>query len=123
MTRLAGLAFVAATLLAPSFAAAQEKNPVVVFDTSLGKITVELFADKAPLTTKNILQYVEDKHYDGVIFHRVISDFMIQGGGFTADMREKPTRESIKNESSNGLSNKRGTLAMARTPDPHSASA
>lgn len=102
---------------------AQDKNPVIVIDTSKGKIECELFADKAPITVKNILQYVADKQYDGVIFHRVIEDFMIQGGGMDADMREKQTREPIMNESKNGVSNARGTLAMARTNAPHSASA
>jgi len=103
----------------PAFA----QNPIIVIDTSKGKIECELFADKAPETVKNILKYVEDKHYDGVIFHRVIPNFMIQAGGMDADMREKPTRPPIKNESANGLTNTRGTLAMARTPNPHSASA
>jgi cyclophilin family peptidyl-prolyl cis-trans isomerase len=102
---------------------AQQKNPVVVMETSMGKIKVELFADKAPITVKNILQYVDDKFYDGTIFHRVIPTFMIQGGGFEAGMKEKRTRDPIKNESSNGLSNVKGTLAMARTPEPDSASA
>jgi cyclophilin family peptidyl-prolyl cis-trans isomerase len=101
----------------------QDKNPVVVMETSKGTIKIELFANKAPLTVKNFLQYVEDKHYDGVIFHRVISDFMIQGGGFNTDMKEKPTRPAIKNESDNGLANLRGTLAMARTNKPDSATA
>ena len=107
-----------------STASAQDnKNPAVVLDTSAGKIVVELFADKAPGTVKNFLQYVDDKHYDGVVFHRVIPKFMIQTGGFEPGMRERKTRESIKNESDNGLKNERGTLAMARTPNPHSASA
>jgi peptidyl-prolyl cis-trans isomerase B (cyclophilin B) len=121
MRRFACLGVLAGWLLAANGAFAQ--NPIIVIDTSKGKIECELFADKAPNTVKNILQYVEDKHYDGVIFHRVISDFMIQGGGFDADMKERKTRDSIKNESTNGLSNVRGALAMARTPDPHSASA
>lgn len=99
----------------------QEKNTVVILDTSHGKITVELFTDKAPITVKNFLQYVDDKHYDGTIFHRVIPDFMIQGGGMEAGLKEKKTREPIKNESTNGLANVRGTLAMARTNVPDSA--
>ncbi|MBX9679569.1 MAG: peptidyl-prolyl cis-trans isomerase [Gemmataceae bacterium] len=107
----------------PTASAQDNKNPSVVFDTSAGKIVVELFADKAPGTVKNVLQYVDDKHYDGVVFHRVIPNFMIQTGGFEPGMRERKTRESIKNESDNGLKNERGTLAMARTPNPHSASA
>ncbi|MEI7686919.1 MAG: peptidylprolyl isomerase, partial [Planctomycetota bacterium] len=102
MTRFASLAVLAGWLLASS---AFAQNPVIVIDTNKGKIECELFADKAPETVKNILKYVEDKHYDGVIFHRVIPNFMIQGGGMDADMREKPTRPSIKNESGNGLSN------------------
>jgi cyclophilin family peptidyl-prolyl cis-trans isomerase len=106
-----------------AMARAQTGNPVVVIDTSLGKIKVELFKDKAPITVKNIMQYVDDKFYDGTIFHRVIPNFMIQGGGFVPGMKEKQPRPPIKNESSNGVSNARGTLAMARTPEPDSASA
>jgi cyclophilin family peptidyl-prolyl cis-trans isomerase len=104
-------------------AAQDKKNPVVVMDTSMGKITIELFEDKAPITVKNFLRYVDEKHYDGTIFHRVIEDFMIQGGGFDAGFKEKETYKPIKNEASNGVSNKRGTIAMARTDDPDSASA
>ncbi len=96
-------------------------NPLVVIETSMGDITVELFADKAPITVKNFLNYMDDQHYDGTIFHRVISTFMIQGGGFVPGMQERPTRRPIKNESSNGLRNGRGTLAMARTNAPDSA--
>jgi peptidyl-prolyl cis-trans isomerase B (cyclophilin B) len=99
------------------------KNPVVVLETSKGNITIEMYPDKAPQTVENFLQYVDAKQYDGVIFHRVISGFMIQGGGFTPDMKEKPTRQSIQNEADNGLKNDLGTIAMARTPNPHSASA
>jgi cyclophilin family peptidyl-prolyl cis-trans isomerase len=113
---------------------AAAKNPVVVVETSMGKIKIELFADKAPGTVKNFLRYVDDKFYDGTVFHRVIEDFMIQGGGFETGMqdvqsarefkaKEKKTRGPIKNEASNGLSNVRGTVAMARTPDPDSATA
>jgi len=99
-------------------------NPTVEIDTTMGKITVELFADKAPITVKNFLAYVDDKHYDGTIFHRVISNFMIQGGGYLPGMEQKSKElPQIRNESSNGLKNERGTLAMARTKDPHSASA
>ncbi len=90
-------------------------------ETSLGTMVAELDAKKAPESVKNVLQYVADKYYDGTIFHRVIKDFMIQGGGFTINMTRKPTRESVQNEAKNGLKNKRGTLAMARTSDPHSA--
>ncbi len=98
-----------------------KKNPVVLMETSLGNIKIELFADKAPKTVKNFLKYVEDKHYDGTIFHRVIADFMIQGGGMEPGLRERKTREPIENEAGNGLSNERGTIAMARTNQPHSA--
>jgi cyclophilin family peptidyl-prolyl cis-trans isomerase len=93
----------------------------VVMDTSLGSIKIELFADKAPETVKNFLQYVNDKHYDGLVFHRVIKDFMIQGGGMEPGLKQRATRAPIKNESSNGLNNERGTLAMARTSVPDSA--
>ena len=98
-------------------------NPAVVLDTSLGSITLELFADAAPASTKNFLGYVERGFYDGTVFHRVIPGFMIQGGGFTDDMVRKPTRDPITNEADNGRVNQRGTLAMARTSDPHSATA
>jgi len=100
-----------------------KENPVVVMETSMGTIEIELYADKAPETVKNFLAYVEDKHYDNTIFHRVIPNFMVQGGGFSPGMKEKPTKGPIKNEAGNGLSNERGTLAMARTSDPHSATA
>lgn len=100
-----------------------DDNPIVVLETSYGEIKIELFADKAPITVKNFLQYVEDGHYDGTIFHRVISDFMIQGGGFNAEFEEKDTNDPIRNEAGNGVSNQRGTLAMARTNDPDSATA
>ena len=90
-------------------------NTVVVVDTSLGSITVELDPAKAPISVQNFLGYVDDKFYDGTIFHRVIDGFMIQGGGFEPGMKQKKTKGQIKNESSNGLKNNRGTLAMART--------
>jgi cyclophilin family peptidyl-prolyl cis-trans isomerase len=113
-----------AALAAAAAASAQDtKNPVVVLDTSLGKIKIELFPDKAPVTVKNFLRYVDEKHYDGTIFHRVIPTFMIQGGGFAPGMTEKKTHEPIKNEAGNGLSNVRGTIAMARLPDPDTATA
>ncbi len=99
------------------------KNPIVTMETSMGTIKIELYADKAPITVKNFIAYAKDKHYDGVIFHRVIPNFMIQGGGMEPGMREKKTKGTIKNESANGLTNDRGTLAMARTPAPDSASA
>lgn len=91
-------------------------------ETSHGNIVIELDAVKAPVSTENFITYVKDSFYNDTIFHRVIPGFMIQGGGFMADMVQKATRANIKNEATNGLSNKRGTLAMARTPDPHSAS-
>jgi cyclophilin family peptidyl-prolyl cis-trans isomerase len=101
--------------------AAQGPNPQLIMDTSLGKVRIELFADKAPLSVKNYLKYVDDKFYDGLVFHRVIGTFMIQGGGLDKDLKEKPGRAPIANEASNGLSNARGTLAMARTVVPDSA--
>lgn len=94
-----------------------------VLHTTYGDITIELDADKAPKTAANFAQYVRDGFYDGTIFHRVIPNFMIQGGGFDANMEQKPTRDPIENEAGNGLSNANGTVAMARTSDPHSASA
>ena len=96
---------------------------MIKLHTHHGVITLHLFADKAPETVANFIQYVKDGHYDNTIFHRVISNFMIQGGGFDSDMKQKSTRETIKNEANNGLSNKKGTIAMARTMEPHSASA
>jgi len=98
-------------------------NPRVVLDTSKGKIVLELYLQKAPETVVNFLGYVDAKFYDGTIFHRVIPNFMIQGGGFTADMQRKPGKGPIKNEADKGLQNNRGTIAMARTGDPHSATA
>jgi peptidyl-prolyl cis-trans isomerase A (cyclophilin A) len=99
------------------------KNPSVVMKTSMGSVTIELYADKAPASVKNFLAYVGDKFYDGTIFHRVISTFMVQGGGFAKDGNQKPTKASVKNEASNGLKNTVGTVAMARTADPDSATA
>jgi cyclophilin family peptidyl-prolyl cis-trans isomerase len=95
----------------------------VTLKTSMGTIELELDPEKAPLTVRNFVDYAKKGHYNGTIFHRVIPGFMIQGGGFTADMQEKPTGPPIKNEAGNGLKNLRGTVAMARTPDPHSATA
>ena len=96
---------------------------MVIFKTNYGDITAELNYDKAPKTAENFAQYVKDGFYDGTIFHRVIENFMIQGGGFEPGMAQKETRETIENEADNGLANDFGTLAMARTMDPHSASA
>jgi cyclophilin family peptidyl-prolyl cis-trans isomerase len=122
MRRYALLAAAAGlTLAAPG--RGQDVNPQVVLDTSLGRVRLELFADKAPVTVKNFLRYVDDKFYDDTVFHRVIPGFMIQGGGLTADLRDRPTRAPIKNEAGNGLSNARGTLAMARASAPDSATA
>src|SRR5271163_3183374 len=98
-------------------------NPIVEMTTSAGTMKIELYEDKSPGTVKNFLSYVDDKFFDGTIFHRVISDFMVQGGGFEPGMIQKKTKAQIKNESGNGLTNARGTLAMARTNDPHSATA
>ncbi len=95
--------------------AAEGGNPVVIMSTSKGDIKIELFKDKAPVTVENFLAYANDGFYDGTIFHRVIQNFMIQGGGFTPDFSQKPTKAPIKNEAKNGLKNERGTLAMART--------
>jgi peptidyl-prolyl cis-trans isomerase B (cyclophilin B) len=93
----------------------EEKNPRVLMETSMGAITIELFKEKAPITVRNFLSYVKEGFYDGLVFHRVISNFMIQGGGMDANMVPKKTKFAIKNEAANGLSNKCGTLAMART--------
>ena len=102
---------------------AAAQPPRVLMQTSMGGITLELDADKAPKTVENFLDYVDDGFYDGTIFHRVIADFMIQGGGLTPDMQKKATREPVENEAKNGLKNQRGSIAMARTNDPHSATA
>ena len=110
-------------VLAVSSGAIAGDNPKVALETSNGKIVLELYADKAPQTVKNFLAYVDAGYYDGTIFHRVIPDFMIQGGGFTAGMKKKDTRPPIQNEADNGVRNERGTIAMARTQDPHSATA
>lgn len=128
------LSILALSFLAGTSCAADAKHPVVVMETSMGTIKIELDAEKAPGTVKNFLDYTDGKFYDGTIFHRVIADFMIQGGGFekglsqasTPDQiqaKQKKTRDPIKNEGGNGLSNKRGTIAMARTRDLDSATA
>ena len=96
-------------------------NPIVVIDTSMGSITVELFKDQAPVSVANFLEYVRDGFYAGTVWHRVVPGYVIQGGGFTADLEEKPTRPPIQNEATNGLSNRRGTVAMARTRTLRSA--
>ena len=94
---------------------------MIRFETTLGSFTIELFDKDAPLSAKNFLDYVDAGHFDGTVFHRIIPGFMVQGGGLTADMKQKATRAPIRNESDNGLKNRRGTLSMARTNDPHSA--
>ncbi len=98
-------------------------NPTVALDTNHGRIVLELDAGKAPKTVENFLRYVNDGFYDGTLFHRVIPNFMIQGGGFDAQQRQKATQASVQNEADNGLANSRGSIAMARTSDPHSATA
>jgi len=103
--------------------AAHAANPQLEVKTSQGTLTIELYQDKAPKTVENFLQYAKDGFFNGTIFHRVIPGFMIQGGGFTPDMKQKETRAQIQNEAKNGLKNETATLAMARTNDPHSASA
>jgi peptidyl-prolyl cis-trans isomerase A (cyclophilin A) len=116
-TSVLALAFSGATVNAA------EAQPQVLVKTSAGDFTVTLNAEKAPVTVRNFLQYVSDKHYDGTIFHRVIDGFMVQAGGFTPSMQEKATRAPIALEASNGLKNVRGTIAMARTMNPNSATA
>jgi peptidyl-prolyl cis-trans isomerase B (cyclophilin B) len=111
------------TLVTAGVSMAADGNPKVEMETSKGKMVIELFPEKAPETVKNFLNYVDAKFYDGTIFHRVIPNFMIQGGGFTSDMKKKSAGTPIKNEADNGLKNERGTIAMARTGDPHSATA
>lgn len=106
-----------------SSAAVQAENPKVLIETTKGRIIVELYPDKAPVSVENFLTYVEDGFFTDTIFHRVIPGFMIQGGGFAEDLAKKPTKDAIPNEADNGLQNKRGTIAMARTNDPQSATA
>ncbi len=121
MLRALSIALTLLSLLLVQSAAAE--NPKVMLKTSKGDLKIELFADKSPVTVENFLSYVKDGHYDGTVFHRVIPDFMIQGGGYGSDLAEKKTKAPIKNEATNGLKNERGTLAMARTSDPNSATA
>jgi cyclophilin family peptidyl-prolyl cis-trans isomerase len=110
-------------VLVLAMAAIAGDNPKIEMDTTKGKIILELYAEKAPKTVKNFLAYVDTGFYDGTLFHRVIPNFMIQGGGFSADMKRKDARAPIDNEADNGLLNERGTIAMARTSNPHSATA
>jgi cyclophilin family peptidyl-prolyl cis-trans isomerase len=125
------VAFVAATLLGCTGSGTDpdsevdgggnDSAPVVIIQTNLGAIEIELYPDKAPATVDNFLEYVDDEFYDGTVFHRIIEDFMIQGGGYDTDENKKPTREPVKNEADNGLNNATGTVAMARTSVPDSA--
>jgi peptidyl-prolyl cis-trans isomerase A (cyclophilin A)/peptidyl-prolyl cis-trans isomerase B (cyclophilin B) len=114
------LLLLCALLIAPTVLAA---NPQVELKTTLGNVIIELYPENAPKTVENFLQYVKDGYYDGTIFHRVIPGFMAQGGGFSRNFQQKPTRPAIRNEAGNGLRNAIGTVAMARTADPHSATA
>jgi peptidyl-prolyl cis-trans isomerase A (cyclophilin A) len=113
----------AVAVLATGMGRAQDgaKPPVVVLDTTLGEVRIELNPAKAPISSKNFVDYVKEKHYDGLVFHRVIPGFMVQGGGMDAKLQERKTRAPIQNEAKNGLSNLRGTISMARTQNPHSA--
>lgn len=120
------LSFILLLLLsfaAPTTYAADDVTPRIIMETSMGKMTITLFDDKAPITCKNFRTYVNDGFFDGLIFHRVIPGFMIQGGGFEPGFKKRPTRAPIMNEAHNGLKNKRGTLSMARTNDVNSATA
>ena len=122
-TTLVSALIIFSLLIFTGSANAEDINPKVVLDTSKGKIVLELYPDNAPETVKNFLSYIDAKYYDGTIFHRVIPNFMIQGGGFTTDMKRKNPQAPIKNEADKGIKNDRGTIAMARTGDPHSATA
>jgi cyclophilin family peptidyl-prolyl cis-trans isomerase len=113
----------AATLAASAAELEAAENPVVVIETSLGNITVEVYPDRAPKSVENFLAYVKDGFYEGTVFHRVIKGFMVQGGGLTADLERKPTRAPVQNEAANGLKNQRGFVSMARTAEIHSATA
>jgi len=117
-----GISLVGFLFLLATFSNGASNNPKVLMKTTKGDITIELYPDKAPLSVENFLSYVEEKFYDGTIFHRVIKGFMIQGGGLSVDFQEKSAKAPIQNEAKNGLKNKRGTLAMARMPEPHTAS-
>ncbi len=123
LRKLVLMGVVAAMTLGSTGPADAQDNPVVVLETSLGSMTIELFRDRAPITVDNFLGYVEDGFFEGTIFHRVIPNFMIQGGGLTPTLVEKATRPAIRNEAANGVTNDRGTLAMARTPVVDSATA
>ncbi len=115
--------FLAALINLGGLSIASADTTKIQMKTNMGNIELELYGDKAPLTVKNFLQYVDEGFFNGTIFHRVINSFMIQGGGFTSDMQQKNTHPPVKNEAKNGLKNARGTIAMARTQAPHSATA
>jgi len=121
MKQFLAAAVVAALFAGTAGAQTKKENPVVVLETTKGNIEVELYANKAPQTVQNFLYYVDNKFYDGLIFHRVIDNFMIQAGGFTPDMVQKQGKPPIPNEADNGLMNDKYTIAMARTSDPNSA--
>jgi cyclophilin family peptidyl-prolyl cis-trans isomerase len=121
MSKTLLITFAACSFITVTALTLQAANPQVLLKTNKGDITIELFQDKAPISVKNFLSYTDEKFFDGTIFHRVIKGFMVQGGGMTADMHEKSAKPPIKNEAANGLKNKRGTLAMARTPEINSA--
>jgi cyclophilin family peptidyl-prolyl cis-trans isomerase len=122
MTKKLQFILLAAMLVLGSATSAMAETTRLLMKTSMGNIELELYGDKAPKTVENFLRYVDEGFYNGTIFHRVINSFMIQGGGFTADMQQKRGHAPIRNEASNGLKNRRGTIAMARTNEPHSAS-
>ncbi len=123
MKKLLSLLILVTMISLAMISSASAENTKVLLKTSLGNIELELYADKAPLSVRNFLRYVDEGFYNGTIFHRVINSFMIQGGGFTKDLEQKVTHPPIKNEAKNGLKNARGTIAMARLPAPHSATA
>ena len=123
MKLVLGTIFAVSIILATSGTALAAGKPIVTFKTNMGDFTVQLEPERAPKTVANFLKYVRDGHYDGTIFHRVIAKFMVQGGGFLPNLQKRDTREPITNEANTGLKNERGTIAMARTADPHSATA
>ena len=123
MRRMFGTFLAFMLILATSGGAMAAGKPIVTFKTNMGQFTIQLEPRSAPKTVANFLQYVAEGHYDGTIFHRVIAKFMVQGGGFSPNMQKKRTRDPIANEADTGLKNERGTIAMARTGDPHSATA
>ena len=123
MKLVLGTLFTVSIILATSGTAMAAGKPIVTFKTNMGDFTVQLEPEKAPKTVANFLEYVRDGHYDGTIFHRVIAKFMVQGGGFLPNLQKRDTRGPITNEANTGLKNERGTIAMARTADPHSATA